>query len=176
MRGQSLPVRGHVPACTGWKGLGLAVAEGFLEQSAVPLTHEKFRQLVSYLWQRARLATAVERLLLLRDLVCFVLMWVTTYHGHDCGKLRLDDFQDPTNLQQPYRGFPLSVQLVYPVGFHLVMSQLGTKTYQGCRAPPVQLWPVGDLELCPLRVLAEYSQACLLPGAPAGSAITSYLF
>ena len=153
-----------------------AVAEGFLEQSAVPLTHEKFQTLIRYLWQRARLAAAVEQLLLLRDLVCFVIMWVTTSRGHDCGKLRLDDFRDPANPRRPYGGFPLPLSLVYPVGFHLVMSQLGTKTYQGCRAPPVQLWPVGDLELCPIRALAEYSRVCLLPGAPAGSAITNYLF
>jgi len=63
----------------------------------------------------------------------------------------------------------------YPPGFHLALSQLGTKTYQGRRAPTVKLWPSAHPDVCPLRALAAYTQACLHPQAPPGSPVTQYL-
>lgn len=112
-----------------------SVAEGFMEQSAVPLTNGKYRTLLEYLWHQAHQAAAIRQLLTCLDLVCFQLMWVMTCLGHDCRKLRLDDFRDPTNLQRPSGELPFpqpGPQQAHPVGFHRVLSQLGTETYQGC--------------------------------------------
>lgn len=58
-----------------------------------------------------------------RHLACYKLMWTTACRGHDCGKLRVDDFRDPTNPRRAYnaRFFPPPVtpQLVYQQGFTL---------------------------------------------------------
>ncbi|GLC46805.1 hypothetical protein PLESTB_001801300 [Pleodorina starrii] len=154
-------------------------AIGEEEVSAVPLTYAKYRRLIHYLRGQIRLAVAVTRLLLLRDLVCFLLMWETATRGHDCGKLQLTDFRDPRNPQRAYGGFPLPLPGGlggYPDGFRLLLSQLGTKTYQGVRAPPVMLEPNAAPEMCLVRALAEYMQACGAPGAPPGSGLTGYLF
>lgn len=106
-------------------------------------------------------------------------MWVTC-HGHNCVKLRLDDFQDPTNLHRTYRERP-SPDLTHCSrrtrrDSTRCYPSWAPKPYQGCCAPPVQLWPVDDSELWPLRASPSISRARLSPEAPAGSAITQYLF
>lgn len=51
-----------------------AGAEGFLEQSAMPLTHRKHQTLMQCLRHAAHQAAAVEQLVNYHDLVCFALM------------------------------------------------------------------------------------------------------
>ncbi|GLC41162.1 hypothetical protein PLESTB_001797700 [Pleodorina starrii] len=148
---------------------------GYQERSAVPLTLAKYRRLVVYLYISAGAADGLARLVLLRDLLCFMYMWLTTTRGHDCGRLSLGDFRDPRDVGRPYGGFPLALLQpweAYPAGFHLVVSQLGTKTYQGRRAPPVRLAPVEEMGFCFVRTLAQYLGFCRRGGWP----VQGYLF
>lgn len=154
--------------------------DGYQEQSATPLSYELLRTLVQHIRAQVPKVTLLDQLLLHRDVACYTLMWATASRGHDCGKLRLDDFRDPADHRRAYPGqsFPLpsppSGQ--YPAGYHLVLAQLGTKTYQGRRAPTVLIPPALDADVCPVRALATYTQACLQPGVPPGSPVTEYLF
>lgn len=72
------------------------------------------------------------------DLACYKLIWTTACCGHDCGKLR-----DPSDPWHAYNAksfsLPSAPQYQYPPGYHAVLMQLGTKTYQG-RQVLLLLW------------------------------------
>ncbi len=139
----------------------LSMVGGYVEHSAVPLTGDKYRQLVRYLWGTYRAArTSLGRLVILRDLLCAQYMWSSSQRGHDTGKLALADFVDPARPDTPFRGFPLLAPDLWPAGYigpTLCVAERGTKTSRLQRAPPVLLAPnPGDPEFCFPRTLALY--------------------
>ena len=92
-------------------------------------------------------------------------MWATTTRGHDCGRLRLDDFRNPTDAGLAFAGFPLPLPGTGPLPT-LVVRQLGTKTHQGERAPPHLLSPCSVVAECFVSTLALYQLACSQHGFP----------
>lgn len=137
---------------------------------------KKYRALRSYLWQQTR-HTAIYR-----DLVHFVLIWVTTSHmvmtaGNCIGLtsatrlIYINPMASCTfhSLQFWSRAIPWVSTWCCP-------SWARKRTW-GVAPPPVQFQPINNLtELCPLQALAVYMQACQAPKAPAGSTIQEYLF
>lgn len=148
-----------------------ACQAGYEELSAVPLTPSKFESLVHYIrLQAASTPCPVKRAIYLRDLVCFLLMWHTTLRGANCGALQVRDFRSV--FPPP----PLPAAGVYGAAQCIIISKLGTKTYRHCRAPAQSVQPLPDPALCPVVALREYYDACSLPNAAPGLAITTYLF
>ncbi|GLC36415.1 hypothetical protein PLESTM_000444000 [Pleodorina starrii] len=156
------------------------VSAGYTELSAVPLRYDKYRSLVLYLWRQVEAApNSLERVVLLRDLLCVLLLWQTSVRGHDVGKLGLGDFVDPARPDLPYDGFPLPPPWSWgaAVGPTLCFRERGTKTYKLARAPPVWLLPNAiEPAFCVPRTLAFYQWCCGRPDSPPGGAITDLLF
>ncbi|GLC46554.1 hypothetical protein PLESTB_001621600 [Pleodorina starrii] len=156
------------------------VLAGVSEVSAVPMTYAKYRALVAYLWGAvAQAPCSLERIVLLRDLLCVLLLWQTAFRGHDIGKLGLGDFVDPAQPDRPYTGFPLPPPWLWgsEAAPTLGFRQRGTKTYKLARAPLVLLEPnSAEPALCIPRTLAHYVWCCSQPDAPAGSAVVDLLF
>ena len=118
--------------------------------------------------------------MVLRDLLCALFMWQTSTRGHDTGKLAVADFVNAKNPREPFVGFPLLPPMLWSAGEPgpvLCVSMHGTKVSRYERAPPVFLRP-NSLQpgLCFPRALALYMWTASLPDAPAGSAVTSFLF
>ena len=159
----------------------LSMQGGYQEESAVPLTAEKYQVLVRYLWGLIQSAnTVLQAMLGLRDLLCAQYMWASTQRGHDVGKLGLEDFVDPAKPQQPFDGFPLLDPSRWPPGYfgpRLCIAERGTKTNRFERAPPIYIQPnPGEPQFCFVRTLALYTAIARRPDAPAGSEITDHLF
>ncbi|GLC60952.1 hypothetical protein PLESTB_001699300 [Pleodorina starrii] len=156
------------------------VLAGVSEVSAVPMTYAKYRALVAQLWGAvAQAPCSLERIVLLRDLLCVLLLWQTAFRGHDIGKLGLGDFVDPAQPDRPYTGFPLPPPWLWgsEAAPTLGFRQRGTKTYKLARAPLVLLEPnSAEPALCIPRTLAHYVWCCSQPDAPAGSAVVDLLF
>lgn len=152
-----------------------AGAGGYQERSARPLSYDKFAQLCRYLLNAAPSTAGIEEACLYRDLLCYQFMWHTTTRGHDCGRLRLSDLRDPANSSSAYSRYPLPLPLLgtpltaFPT---LVVSQLGTKTYQGRRAPARDLAPAPVTSQCFVRCLAVYLKLC----SEGGWAVGDWLF
>ena len=158
-----------------------AMQGGYVETSAVPLTEEKYRRLICYLWSLCRdIPTVLGVLILLRDLLCAQYMWLSSQRGHDTGKLGLGDFVDPENPSKSFAGFPLPAPALWPAGYTgpvLCVAERGTKTSRISRAPEVLLRPnPSEPEFCFVRTLAIYMAIASHPSAPDGSAISDYLF
>ncbi|KAG2439632.1 hypothetical protein HXX76_004984 [Chlamydomonas incerta] len=151
-----------------WRGYTRAAGDrGQLEVSAVPLTPAKYVALVAHLWRMATGAVGLDRAVLLRDLLCWQFMWQTATRGRDCGKLRVDDFREPGRTSEAYRGFGASSAPTL-----LVLSQFGTKTYPGRRAPVREIGRTESEPLCFIRTLWAYLAALAqLPPAAGGSPV-----
>ena len=156
------------------------VQAGYAEVSAVPMTEAKYRALAFYLWaQYSAAATAIERLVALRDHLCVLLLWQTAVRGHDLGKLGTGDFVNPDNTALPFQGFPLLPPWQWGsyLGPILCFCERGTKTHKLARAPPIFLMPdVAEPRLSIPRVLALYMALCSAADAPPGSAVADLLF
>jgi integrase len=157
----------------------LWVQAGYTEVSAVPMTYAKYRALVTHLWGAVTPAlSSLERVLLLRDLFCVLLLWQTAIRGHDVGKLGLGDFVDPVQPDRPYTGFPLPPpwQWGSAAAPTLGFRQRGTKTYKLTRAPLVLLEPHPvEPAFCIPRTMALYMWCCSQPDAQPGSVISDLL-
>ena len=156
------------------------VLAGYTEVSAAPMSYNKYRSLVAYLWGAvARAISPLGQLVLLRDLLCVLVLWQTALRGHDVGKLGLGDFVDPVQPDRAYPGFPLPPPWqLGPAGApSLAFRQRGTKTYKLSRAPLVVLAPnSAEPALCIPRTLALYLWWCRQPDAPPGSPVDDLLF
>ena len=159
----------------------LSMLGGYVELSAVPLSETAYLALVGHLWAAYRSSlSSLDRLVVLRDLLCALFMWQTSTRGHDTGKLAVADFVNAENPREPFVGFPLLPPMLWSAGEPgpvLCVSMHGTKVSRYERAPPVFLRPNSSQPgLCFPRALALYMWTASLPDAPAGSAVTSFLF
>ena len=159
----------------------LSMLGGYVELSAVPLSEQAYLALVDHLWVACGSSLAnLDRLVVLRDLLCALFLWQTSTRGHDTGKLAVADFVSAENPRDPFVGFPLPPPMLWPAGEPgpvLCVSMHGTKASRCERAPPVYLRPnPSQPALCFPRTLALYMWLASLPDAPPGSAVTGFLF
>ncbi|KXZ42531.1 hypothetical protein GPECTOR_138g662 [Gonium pectorale] len=153
------------------------LAEGYEEAPAVPLLPGKYESFCKCLFQRALRPDRrpLDALADLRDLLCALCMYQSTYRGFNAGKLRLRDFCNPERHGEPDRRLPLPSPMTWAPGttYRLCIREHETKTVRGKRAPAFYLEP--NPERPALCFVTGFAYYLWLAGA-AGQPITDYVF